>query len=177
MYLNNPLRIFFILWAGLQIEAKRDLTIEINQFITNVTDWQLVKTANYYLYGTKTIFVDFVLSRNVNNFQLKVSVDMIRKDNRHMNVFKIDTSGCEALKGTHDKMNLMRVVFREIFRVSNIPKKCPIIGNQKYVINNYTLRGTDFPSFFPNLEFQIKIEFTVDNIPTATAIIKGTIRK
>ncbi|XP_058987886.1 uncharacterized protein LOC131806945 [Musca domestica] len=102
---------------------------------------------------------------------------MIRKDNRNMNVFKVDTRGCDALKSSHDKMNLLKVIFREIFRVSNIPRKCPILANKKYFINNYTVNDDDFPPIFPSLEFRIKIDIIVDKDAIATAVIKGRIRK
>ncbi|XP_019894289.1 uncharacterized protein LOC109613655 [Musca domestica] len=161
----------------LLLEAKRDFTIDLYTLNISVADRTLVKSANYHLYGTKIIYLDFILTRSLNDFGLKASVDMIRKDNRYMNVFKMDTHGCDALKSSHDKMNLLKVIFREIFRVSNIPRKCPIAANKKYFINNFTLREDDFPPIFPSLEFQMKIEISVDRDEKATGIIKGRIRK
>lgn len=123
------------------VSLQRDFTIDLYILNISVADRTLVKSANYHLYGTKIIYLDFILTRSLNDFGLKASLDMVRKDNRNMNVFKMDTHGCDALKSSHDKMNLLKVIFREIFRVSNIPRKCPIAAVSIFKLSNHWIES------------------------------------
>lgn len=107
------------------MQFQRDYTIIIKTVEVKIVDRDLIPSAHGYVYNQKLIYIDFILTRNVTDVDMKVSLDMITKDNRHMNIFKFDVNGCESLQLKHDRMNFLKVLFREIFRVSNIPRKCP----------------------------------------------------
>lgn len=105
---------------------QRDYTISLKNLSITNHDLDFISSFNYEVYNEKLIYLDFTLKQLVTEFDVNFSFDMIKKDNRRMNIFRMNMDGCEILASAHDKMNFLKVIFREMFRVSNIPKKCPV---------------------------------------------------
>uniref|UniRef100_A0A1I8PI11 Uncharacterized protein n=1 Tax=Stomoxys calcitrans TaxID=35570 RepID=A0A1I8PI11_STOCA len=169
-------------FTAYQFRWRRDFTIDVSGLNLKIHDWDYVKSEHHYLYGRKVIYIDFTLTKNITEFDIAFSFDMVKKDNRKMNIIKIDLDGCASLESSHSKMNFVKVIFRELFRVSNIPKKCPIFARDYTIeITNSSMKILDYDlvKIFthkiydsrniyvevylnkPLTEFRVNIEFSV----------------
>ncbi|KAM7357599.1 uncharacterized protein ACRADG_002879 [Cochliomyia hominivorax] len=107
-------------------EAKRDYVIELYEFRFNTTPTSIyLKTLNSNLYNQKYITVEFALKRVVTEFELRFQLDLLKKDNKRVNIIAINLDGCKTLETTYT-LPLIVTITKEIFRKGNLPRKCPV---------------------------------------------------
>lgn len=90
-----------------------------------ITDPNIVKTFHHRIYDYKKIIVEFSLHKPLVEFVVNINFSVITKDERVMPLSKINFDGCQSLK-TVQNIKFLKVMFRELFRVSNLPRKCPL---------------------------------------------------
>lgn len=69
--------------------------------------------------------MEFSLKRYVKEFQLIYKFDMLKKDNKRVNIMSLNLDGCKALEASYT-VPLVVAITKEVFRKSNLPKKCPV---------------------------------------------------
>ncbi|XP_059216385.1 uncharacterized protein LOC106082514 [Stomoxys calcitrans] len=155
---------------------KRLFTVEFSN--ASVTHWdaEFLQSLNCRLYSPKVIYADFQFVRDLYSFAINAKLDLIKKDNRHTSLMDISMSGCEFLNGIKNA-NLIKVIYREVVRVTNLPKKCPFSKDTIYTLKNFTLKDNDFPPVIPTVIWQMQIEFTTANKTIASIVIDGRVRK
>lgn len=78
--------------------------------------------------GTLTYFsAEFMLLNQLNDFDINFRFDMLRGDNTKINLLNMDLNGCQYFKAVYTK-NFMQVGLRELMRVSNLPRRCPLVA-------------------------------------------------
>ncbi|XP_050334106.1 uncharacterized protein LOC126761770 [Bactrocera neohumeralis] len=130
----------------------------------------------YYSVDNKiVVYVEFELYEG-GNFTAHVKLDMLRANNKKMNLLNMEQDGCKVLNGVHSS-RLLKIIASEIIRVVNLPAKCPLLANKLYIVNNYTLEGQSLPSFIPPLHWVIQTKFKVNNKYLGYMILQGNIFK
>lgn len=69
--------------------------------------------------------LEVVLSRYVSEVELKYKFDMVKKDNKRINILSINLDGCKGLESAYT-LPLIATITKEIFRKGNLPKSCPV---------------------------------------------------
>ncbi|XP_058987490.1 uncharacterized protein LOC131806807 [Musca domestica] len=141
-----------------------------------VFDQDLLKSYHCIIYGNKVLYIDFVTKKNVQDFDMKMTMFALKQSNHQVNVLNITLPGCKTLSQTQ-RANLLKIVAREVFRVANVPKKCPLLKDTLYSINNYTIRDDDFPVFTPTITWQLHFDILIANQTVAKVTINGRVRK
>ncbi|XP_075163156.1 uncharacterized protein LOC142235783 [Haematobia irritans] len=154
----------------------RHFTVDVLRANITYLNTEFIQSINVNVYDRKVIYLDFTINEDMKEFDINIVMDMLKKDNRPSRLLNLTTSGCEFLASNH-KGNLFGIITREIFRVSNIPRRCPILKNKLYAIVNYTIKDDDFPIVTPLMEWRIKGEFSVDKKPIVHGLVEGRIRK
>lgn len=95
-----------------------------------VFDQDLLKSYHCIIYGNKVLYIDFVTKKNVQDFDMKMTMFALKRSNHQVNVLNITLPGCKTLSQTQ-RANLLKIVAREVFRVANVPKKCPLLKVSK----------------------------------------------
>lgn len=90
------------------------------------------------MYQKKFISIEFVLNRNVSAIDLKFKFDMIKRDEKYVNVFDINIDGCKVLNSANG-LPLVAAITKEIFRKSNFPKKCPVMPVRCFTFNQFLI--------------------------------------
>lgn len=91
-----------------------------------VPNSEYAKTLNYKIYNKKMVYVDFTLNKNITQFDILFKLNIIKADNRPSTILNIRLDGCKALSGGF-KLNLLKIMYGEIYRITNIPKRCPFL--------------------------------------------------
>ncbi|XP_059223843.1 uncharacterized protein LOC131997233 [Stomoxys calcitrans] len=165
----------FIL-ATTSIDGARYFSVELLKANFTVTNKAIVQSLHSHVYNRKVLYNDFIFNEDVPVFDVTVGVDMMKKDNHPSPIWNQTFSGCELLENSQ-KINLLVILRREIFRVSNLPKACPLLKNKWYTIKNYTIRDDDFPIVTPIMEWRLKGDFSIRQKSFIHVIAVGRIRK
>ncbi|KAL7732317.1 hypothetical protein ACLKA6_004308 [Drosophila palustris] len=91
-----------------------------------------------------------------------------------MNIGRHKLDGCKFLSSFYGS-NIVGKFFKRIQSVSNIPKKCPVPGNELFEIRNYTILDSEYPPVAPALTYQILLQIEMDNKITADIFIEGSV--
>ncbi|KAM7357600.1 uncharacterized protein ACRADG_002881 [Cochliomyia hominivorax] len=118
-----------------------------------------------------------MLTQNVSQFSINLSFDMIKKDNRSMNLMNADFDGCLVLQLAYTKTAAFKVAMAELIRTSNIPRKCPVIANKLFYVNNYTINAKDYPNIIPAMNWRLIMKFYIGKSYQGKMIIKGEVTK
>lgn len=100
----------------------------MEHFEFDIVNKDLLKRLGYSLPTYRQLWVEFQLNQNVSEFGIQLMFDVIKKDNRNMNLMKYDLDGCKALSMAYFKINAIKVAMTEFLRTSNLPKKCPVLA-------------------------------------------------
>ncbi|KAI8116458.1 hypothetical protein CVS40_11475 [Lucilia cuprina] len=157
-------------------EAKRDFVLEIHEFLLNNTSPSFVKTLNYKLTRQKYLTLEIALNRYVNEIELKFKFDMLKKDNKRVNILDISIDLCKGLESAYN-LPLIATIIKEVFRKGNLPKSCPIKPDVLYYIRNYTFNEEDYPRYTPIMSFQTSTEIYFDKQYQGFLKLRGRVRK
>ncbi|XP_075163070.1 uncharacterized protein LOC142235695 [Haematobia irritans] len=104
------------------------------------------------------------------------SVVIPTKGRRRMALLKMKLEACRLLEeGT--KNFYLSMFMNDFLRVSNFPKKCPLLKNKLYYMRNYTIDDDKYPPFLPAGEWSVILKGKPNNIGLVTLTLTGRIRK
>ncbi|XP_034482253.1 uncharacterized protein LOC117787756 [Drosophila innubila] len=98
----------------------------------------------------------------------------MKKVNNKMNVGRHKLDGCKFLSSFYGS-NIFGKFFNRIQSASNLPKKCPIPGNELFEIRNYTILDTEYPPVLPALSHQLLLQIETDDKIIADIVIAGAV--
>ncbi|XP_049313709.1 uncharacterized protein LOC115066019 [Bactrocera dorsalis] len=131
---------------------------------------------NYYSVDNKiVIYVEFKLYEDT-YFTADIKLDMLRANNKKMNLLNTHQDGCKLFSGLSNS-RLLKIISDQIVQVTNIPLKCPLLANKLYIVNNYTLTADPLPSFIQPLHWVIQTKFKLNNKYVGYMILQGNIYK
>ncbi|XP_002008292.2 uncharacterized protein LOC6582592 [Drosophila mojavensis] len=108
--------------------------------------------------GEAMLSACFSLSEAIEQFNLMVDFDIIKKDNSKINIQHVKLDGCQYLSSACKK-KFQSGIFETLFKTSNLPRECPIQPNILYEVRNYTITLENIPMAMPALTFQVKTKF------------------
>uniref|UniRef100_A0A1I8Q601 Uncharacterized protein n=1 Tax=Stomoxys calcitrans TaxID=35570 RepID=A0A1I8Q601_STOCA len=165
-----------IIFGITDINASRFFSVELSGANVTYFDREVLKCMNLRIYNPKLASMDFTLAKDLSKFNLHFLLNIIRKDERQNNIMNVTMSGCEAL-AYNKNGNFLKIVLREVHRVSNLPKKCPLLKEIPYAITNFTLKDDDFPITFPIVVWQLTLKFSIADKTVTNIVVDGRVRK
>nr|XP_014102915.2 uncharacterized protein LOC106627349 [Bactrocera oleae] len=133
---------------------------------------------NYKFYNVDNkiiVYAEFKLYEDA-NFTVHAKLDVLRANNNKMNLLNLQQDGCKLISGVHNN-RLWMITSKQIVRVTNFPKKCPLSANKLYIVNNYTLEAESLPSFITPLHWIIQTKFMLNKKYVGYIILQGNIFK
>lgn len=82
---------------------------------------------NYKFYNVDNkiiVYAEFKLYEDA-NFTVHAKLDVLRANNNKMNLLNLQQDGCKLISGVHNN-RLWMITSKQIVRVTNFPKKCPL---------------------------------------------------
>ncbi|XP_075167404.1 uncharacterized protein LOC142239496 [Haematobia irritans] len=71
------------------------------------------------------------------------------------------------------RVPILKVLFDEMRRTSNIPNRCPIKGNFLYSVANFTIDQSLLPPYVPFVQFNFSLSFYEHAVKTSTLYLAG----
>ncbi|XP_059224116.1 uncharacterized protein LOC131997323 [Stomoxys calcitrans] len=173
--MDYPLRFFGVLticYLHPKVEAKRDFKFEILDFKINVTDAELFSDSIYSSYDRQQLTVEFSMVQTITEWSGVFNVDILPVGGPITHILKLNGNICDCLRSAC-RNNLMVALFKEVFRSSNFPQKCPLLAKNKYYLRNYTVRADDYPAFLPQVMWQVNIDMMFNKKMAMTWFLKG----
>ncbi|XP_064541052.1 uncharacterized protein LOC135430346 isoform X1 [Drosophila montana] len=167
--------VFLTLWS--LVPAKRSFTMELQNFSCAIVDPKIGKELTCIVHRKRTVptvSVFFSLYETQNEFSIDFQMDLLKKDNTKMNLAHTRLDGCKFLSSVNSKF-IYGKFFKRIQSVSNLPKKCPIRGNQLYAIRNYTVLADEFPPNLPAVTHQLRLKIIRADAVVADILVGGKI--
>ncbi|XP_016956257.1 uncharacterized protein LOC108028788 [Drosophila biarmipes] len=151
---------FLVLLLPLQIGlAKNNYDIIIKSMSCKVVTWKYVNDVDCKLWRKRNAVVSakFSLNQTIENFNMHVSFDLLKKDNTRMNIADLKMDGCKYLSmDSLYQNNIVGKMFKRLKSVSNLPSSCPILKGKQYEIRNYTFNADEFPPGAPQSKWQMR---------------------
>ncbi|XP_036336425.1 uncharacterized protein LOC118746664 [Rhagoletis pomonella] len=123
---------------------------------------------------TDKLFIEFRLKENLPRFSFGGQVDILRADNRIIRFMDATTDGCKLL---NTKNKLFQLFSKEIIRVSNFPRSCPLSANKLYFVRNYSIDPEEFPVFLPTLHWIVQVQILKEKVVVASVYLQGTVKR
>ncbi|XP_075162981.1 uncharacterized protein LOC142235604 [Haematobia irritans] len=158
-----------------EINAMRDFTIDIHYLNVTVSDTEFAKSYSYKLYDNKTISGEFMLKKNVTQFDVKINGFLLRKNNSPIKFMTFQLDGCKCMIAGL-KANVLKEVYTELRRVSNMPIKCPLLANKLYEFKNATFNADQFPLALPKVAWRIVADLITAKKVRSNIIVEGRVR-
>ncbi|XP_050336584.1 uncharacterized protein LOC126763292 [Bactrocera neohumeralis] len=133
---------------------------------------------NYKFYNVDNkivIYVEFKLYEDT-HFTADIKLDMLRANDKKMNLLNTHQDGCNLFSGVHNS-RLLKIISDQIVHVTNLPLKCPLLANKLYIVNNYTLTADPLPSFIQPLHWVIQTKFKLNKKYVGYMLLQGNIYK
>ncbi|EDV94079.1 GH25131 [Drosophila grimshawi] len=137
-------------------------------------DADLFEGVNAEVMNGNTITSYIIFKRNVDQFELDTSFDMLKPNNQKLRLFQNRFDGCQFLNTNH-KNRLFNMFIKSLKQSSNTILRCPLKSHFNYTITKMHLNETDFPQYVPECDFQGLTKFYIRNKFVFRMFMKGRV--
>ncbi|XP_055923445.1 uncharacterized protein LOC129953924 [Eupeodes corollae] len=130
---------------------------------------------NQYQKSNKT-YVDaaLIFSKQIDTFELRGLIEIPRPNEEPMKLINITVDGCKFLVEAEND-NILKVILQMMRKSGNLPKKCPLLANDRFYLSKMFVDPDLLPGYTPELSFVLNIDVLVQNKLTYKIFIRGRV--